>query len=150
MEHCPVSAQLIQFPDAGAGSAPMETLPTVAISIRQPWAWAIVHGQKDIENRSWATRFRGPVLIHASKTYDAWATETIQRLCPTFLGRPDVHLGGIVGVAEIVDCVTAHDSLWFDGPYGFVLRNARPVPFLPCRGQLGFFDVDPVLIGGAQ
>jgi hypothetical protein len=38
-----------------------------ALSIRQPWAWLIVNGYKDIENRSWATKFRGPVLIHAAK-----------------------------------------------------------------------------------
>ena len=38
-----------------------------ALSIRQPWAWLIVNGHKDIENRSWPTRFRGPVLIHAAK-----------------------------------------------------------------------------------
>jgi len=38
-----------------------------AISIRQPWAWLIVNGYKDIENRSWPTKFRGRVLIHASK-----------------------------------------------------------------------------------
>lgn len=37
-----------------------------AISIRQPWAWLIVNGFKDIENRSWRTKYRGPVLIHAS------------------------------------------------------------------------------------
>ncbi len=36
-----------------------------ALSVRQPFAWAIVHGGKDVENRSWATSYRGPVLIHA-------------------------------------------------------------------------------------
>ena len=46
-----------------------------ALSIRQPWAWLILHGGKDIENRDWATRFRGRVLIHASKgvTQDEWS-----------------------------------------------------------------------------
>ena len=38
------------------------------LSIRQPWAWLIVHGHKDVENREWATDYRGPLLIHASKT----------------------------------------------------------------------------------
>ena len=33
--------------------------------VRQPWAWLIVNGYKDIENRSWRTRYRGALLIHA-------------------------------------------------------------------------------------
>jgi len=40
-----------------------------ALSIRQPWAWAILHG-KDVENRTWVTRVTGEFLIHASKTFD--------------------------------------------------------------------------------
>jgi hypothetical protein len=51
-------------------------------------------------------------------------------------------LGGIVGRAEIVDCVTEMDSRWFFGRYGFVLRNAEALPFQPCRGALGFFTPD--------
>jgi len=46
------------------------------------------------------------------------------------------------GEAEIVDVVRQSGSPWFFGPLGFVLKNARPLPFMPCRGQLGFFDVD--------
>jgi hypothetical protein len=38
-----------------------------ALSIRQPWAWLIVKGYKDIENRTWATKLRGRVFVHASK-----------------------------------------------------------------------------------
>jgi hypothetical protein len=38
------------------------------LSIRQPWAWLIVNGHKPVENRDWATSFRGPVLIHAGLT----------------------------------------------------------------------------------
>lgn len=40
-----------------------------ALSIRQPYAWLIVNGFKDIENRDWPTKFRGRVLIHAGATY---------------------------------------------------------------------------------
>lgn len=40
-----------------------------AISINQPWAWCIVNGYKPIENRDWATQFRGTVLIHAGKKF---------------------------------------------------------------------------------
>lgn len=37
-----------------------------AITVRQPWAWAIIHAGKDIENRSWKTKTRGRVAIHAA------------------------------------------------------------------------------------
>jgi hypothetical protein len=54
--------------------------------------------------------------------------------------------GGIVGIAEIVACTDKHNSPWFVGKYGFVLRNARPLPFTPLRGQLKFFDVPDEVI----
>jgi hypothetical protein len=57
-------------------------------------------------------------------------------------GDVDPGYGGIVGEAEIVDCVTSHPSEFFFGPFGFVIRNARPLPFRPCRGMLGFFEPD--------
>ena len=114
-----------------------------ALSIRQPWADAIVWHGKDVENRSWTTRYRGPVLIHAAKKWGpderadlAWVEDaTASKL--EDVDRP--LLGGIVGRAEIVDCVSEWDSKWFFGPYAFVLRNAEPLPFKPCRGRLGFF-----------
>jgi hypothetical protein len=113
-----------------------------ALSIRQPWAWLIVNGHKDIENRSWPTKFRGPVLIHASKgmTREEYADALLiaNRIqLPPF---EQLERGGIVGRAEIVDCVTDSDSLWFSGDYGFVLTNAKPLPFHPCKGALGFFE----------
>ena len=131
-------------------------LPQKAISIRQPWAWAIIHAGKDIENRDWPTRFRGPVCIHAAKgmTEDEYhhANRTIQAAVgpvdqawlSRWLGVTPIQTlldrGGIIGVAEIVDCVDASESHWFFGTYGFVLRNARPVDFIPVRGALSFFD----------
>mgnify|MGYP002359850962 FL=1 len=42
-----------------------------ALSIRQPWAGLIIHGYKDIENRDWPTRYRGPLLVHAPLPLDA-------------------------------------------------------------------------------
>lgn len=118
------------------------------LSIRQPWAWLIVNGHKDIENRTWSTRFRGEVLIHASKgmTRDEYEQAShfafhVHGGCD--LGLPSFEMlerGGIVGVAEIVDCVSQSGSRWFVGEYGFVLRNASPLPFAPMRGMLGFFD----------
>jgi len=120
------------------------------LSIRQPWAWMILHGGKDIENRDWPTKRRGRVLVHAAKgmTRDEWdgawgfAPQRSQRAAAeAVLTRDSVERGGIVGSVEIVDCVTESDSPWFMGRYGFVLRDPRPLPFTPWKGQLGFFDV---------
>lgn len=119
----------------------------LALSIRQPWAWLIIHGGKDIENRSWPTRVRGRVLVHAAKTcaLDDYVSAGV--LVGALPGVPllpravDLERGGIIGSVEIVDCVTASASPWFCGPYGFALRDARPLSFRPCRGRLGFFEV---------
>ena len=58
---------------------------------------------------------------------------------PPKLGH-DFPRGGIIGTAEIVDCVEASDSPWFFGRYGFVLRSVKPIGFIPVKGALGFFD----------
>lgn len=113
-----------------------------ALSVRQPYAWAIIEGGKDIENRAWHSDFRGPVLIHAGLHWHDVGPEALaQKMGITV--PVDLPLGGIVGLVEIVDCVTRHDSRWFQGPYGFVLRYPHPLPFTPCQGHLGFYDVEP-------
>lgn len=106
--------------------------PQVALSIRQPHAHHILFDGKDVENRTWRTRFQGPILIHAGKS-------------EVELERAELGLhplGGIVGMAEIVGCVEGMESRWFYGPYGFVLRNPQPLEFVPCKGALGFFRPD--------
>ena len=133
----------------------MEGLPKQALSIRQPWAWAIVHAGKDIENRDWPTKFRGPVCIHAAKGMTKGEFDGFVDLA-RMMNRDgtwkegawvpfpdDLQRGGIIGVAEIVDCVDQSNSPWFFGRYGFVLRNMRPVEFIPAKGALGFFDWTP-------
>jgi hypothetical protein len=130
----------------------MLDLPQKALSIRQPWAWAIINAGKDIENRDWPTNFRGEVCLHASKGMTRQEYEDCLAFCheisrdhpfPTGLTMPafdELQRGGIVAVVEIVGCVERSASPWFFGRYGFELRNARPVPFIPVRGALGFFD----------
>lgn len=118
--------------------------PIPALSIRQPWAYAILHCGKDIENRDWATSYRGRVWLHASKSAhkaerDDWELLREQGfMLPPFKA---MERGGIVGLAEIVDCVQDSESQWFNGPYGFVLRNPIITPMHPCKGMLGFFNV---------
>ncbi len=120
-----------------------------AISIRQPWAWLILYGGKDIENRSWPSKVRGRVLIHAAKgmTRDEYrgAREFAWDACAEMPELPEMHellRSGIVGSVEIVDCVSRSDSPWFRGPYGFVLANPTVLPFVKLKGKLGFFDVN--------
>jgi hypothetical protein len=120
-----------------------------ALSIRQPWAWMILHAGKDVEDRTWNTRTRGRVLVHAARGvtlqewWDAWDFAFARCKVPYSKVPPylDVERGGIVGSVEIVDCRTSSRSPWFQGAFGFVLRDPAPLPFHPCRGALGFFDV---------
>lgn len=132
----------------------------LALSIRQPWARLILVAGKDVENRDWPTRHRGRILIHAaqSMTRGEWEDAiTFSRAIISRTGRrhgdapctlrslglapDDLQRGGIIGSVDLVDCATASDSPWFMGRYGFVLRNPKPLPFTPWKGQLGFFDV---------
>ncbi len=116
-----------------------------ALSLTQPMAWAIFHG-KDVENRTWPTKFRGRVYIHASKRFDwvhyRWIIENDNRSVTG--GVPvvcDFVHGAIIGEVDIIDCVRNHGSHWFTGPHAFVLAN--PMAYdnpIPCKGMLGFFE----------
>lgn len=121
-----------------------------ALSVRQPWAWLIVNGFKDIENRSWNTKHRGPVLIHASSKRPTVAEVQIARAilrqthgnaAATFMPSADnFSLGGFVGVATITGTCQSSSSPWFFGPVGYQLKDAKPVRFYPFRGRLSFFE----------
>lgn len=107
------------------------------LSVRQPWASLIVAGHKTIENRTWATTHRGPLLIHAAKrpVLDADTHGLLTRDEIAALPR-----GGIIGVVNVVDCVDASDDPWFMGPIGWILQGARALPFEACAGRLGLFS----------
>ena len=123
----------------------------IALSILQPWAWLIVNGYKDIENRRWHTKRRGDILIHAGKRWGSEQRDDLMYVRDVFpaIPLPDkFDLGGIVVAATIIDCVDTSESLWFSGPFGFVLTRGRPSPaFVPLRGQLGFFKVSSSELG---
>lgn len=114
---------------------------TVALSVRQPWAWLIVAGHKDIENRTWRTHHRGRILIHASQRIDAAMIRALTQAWP-FDGDPPESFvtGGIIGEVSIIDCVTESASSWFHGPHGFVLANARMRRFRACIGHTRLFN----------
>lgn len=114
-----------------------------ALSIKQPWAYAILRKGKDIENRTWKTKFRGRFLIHASKSLDKNAPNRLRKdwAEASLRGDPAAEIGGIVGSAEITDVVESSKSKWFQGPVGFVLNDPKPCEFIPYKGQLNFFEV---------
>lgn len=123
--------------------------PTYALSVKQPWAWLICKGYKDIENRSWETIFRGRVYIHASKSPEPYNERLIDylvkrglsvaatlALCSSKLAK-----GAIVGEVDVIDCVKNSESIWAEkGMCHYVLANpvlyGRPIP---CKGKLKFF-----------
>jgi hypothetical protein len=113
-------------------AARIERAEIKALSIKQPYPHHIFHDGKDVENRDWPTKGRGWFIVHAGVSKTELADSQM-----------DLPRGGVVGMARIVDCVTAIDSPWFFGKFGFVLRDAFPLPLIPCRGQLGFFTLPP-------
>src|SRR5215207_5140743 len=113
-----------------------------AITILQPWAWAIIHGGKDIENRSWWTRYRGLLAIHAGLRYRRDVTMARGVRPPD---GEDLVFGAVIGIVDLRDVVEKSRSRWFDGSgYGFVLRNPRAfVKPLVCSGKLGLWKPSP-------
>lgn len=117
-----------------------------ALSIRQPWAWLIIHGGKDVENRTWHTKLRGRFLVHAAQGMTrqeytdaaAFADLECSVKIPSF---NELQRGGIIGSVELVDSVHTSDSPWYMGQKAFVLRDPQPLPFVPLKGRLQFFEV---------
>jgi hypothetical protein len=156
-----------ESPDPGSAEG-LTPLPVgadrlVALSVKQPWAALLIAGLKTVEVRTWSTRRRGPILIHASKVPDerpeGWSLLTT----PELRSLADLR-GGIVGIGNLVDCVrynTAESFAsatdlhrnspdWFrpSGLFGFVFRNLRPIPYHAHQGQTMFFTVrNPTLPG---
>lgn len=133
-----------------ANTEPRADLSLPCLSVRQPWAWLIVNGWKAIENRGWKTHRRGRILIHAASGMTLGEYQAcylfVAGFSPSLAGAipsyASLQRGGIVGEAVLLDCVTAHKSEWFCGPYGFVLDEARPLQFHVCKGKQGFFTVE--------
>lgn len=144
-----------------------------AITIKQPWASLIVEGIKDIENRTWPTKYRGRVLIHASaKSVPGLPCEILSSIqyahvfSELKLNSLVGEKGAIIGSVEIVDCVMNHQSIWADKTDGIIDSNtnefiakrnpkptynwvlANPILFpesIPAKGTLSFWDYPNIL-----
>lgn len=113
------------------------------LSVQQPWAELIVAGRKKIENRTWSTNYRGPLLIHAGKSRNWLAQVNADDLG---IDVATLTFGAIVGVVDLTDCIPPSTPSEWDadpfasGPYLWVLANARRLTPIPCVGKLGLFD----------
>ena len=147
-----------------------------ALSLTRPWGWIILNLGKRIENRTWETEYRGPVLLHSSKTMtrNDWysAHDFVERFDPEGASRipqpkdPRLVASAIVGYAEIIGVIQPGWRLrrkvserqraeleaqkhWYMGSYGFVLRNVRPTPIVPCSGLLGLWTPSAAVVAAA-
>jgi hypothetical protein len=125
-----------------------------ALSIKQPWVYAILHEGKDIENRSWKRDFRGWIALHASGTRRNDAVFPRGHRLPD---EDEAPCSAICGVARLVDIVTKSRSKWFQQPgrgkvnYGWVLQDATPlVEPIHCKGTLGLWDVPSEILRSIQ
>ena len=123
------------------------------LTVRQPWAWAIIHGSKRIENRSRPTKYRGPLLIHAGQTRAEFKDSDYSQLMPGLPPVDDLPFGAIIGVVDVIDCLPVEDveaGPFVEGPWCWMLKDPRPLGPIPWRGQLGLFEADPPELQGVS
>lgn len=134
-----------------------------AISICQPWASAIFLGYKTIETRSWSTTYRGPLLIHASKTFTKFAQDFAAVELAVGRGLERVPFGCLLGVVELESIGDTEDQNYFIsalerrygdfswGRKGWQLTNIRQFkePIGYC-GRQGLFNVPDSVVAEAM
>ena len=124
------------------------------ITIKQPWATLIVKGYKEYEFRTWKTKYRGDILIHAGKGIDKSAIKRFEYL------DLEYPTGMIIAKAAITDCVLVDDDfrkeiikkdpLVYKGiskkenwnGYGFKLENVKEIDPIKINGKLSLWDYD--------
>ena len=132
-----------------------------AITIHQPWASLIAIGAKHYETRSWATKYRGPITIHASKkeallTMWRLPKETTEAVFETFKNNADLNFsflnrGCVLLVADLTNVYKTEElnpsklermfGDWTPGRYAWELQNVRvlPSPVL-AKGKQGLWN----------
>jgi hypothetical protein len=123
-----------------------------ALSIRQPWIELILRGIKDVENRSWDTKHRGIIVLHAARTFGLDLNDPVEReeyehireSCG--IVREALVYGALVGTVEVLGVTKRVSSRWHvPGNHGWYLRNPRrfdtPIPW---RGEKGLFEVGEI------
>jgi hypothetical protein len=120
------------------------------LSVSQPYADLIVQGKKTIELRTWNTKYRGELLVHAP-------AKIKKDVCKKLgIDEKDLRTGVILGKVEIYD-VKVYNSIsdlksdytkhfateeFLHHKYGFLLKKPQQLRIpIPYKGSLGFFDV---------
>ena len=150
------SAALPPTCDASAGAAAASDdaqLPRItrALTVRQPWAWAIASGVKDVENRGWSTTHRGWLAVHAAAT-PADAREgarCVQLLAAAGVAAPaeaQLARSAVVAVVYVHDVLPPQQavaSAWAQPRcFHWLLRDARALKTpVPCSGQIQLWEL---------
>jgi hypothetical protein len=129
------------------------------LSVRQPWAYLICAGFKNIENRTWKTDYRGRLYIHAGKSFDWNALNYLEwnhlipyeyyRLVHIYFGIKDRRIvrhqedfGAIIGSVDLTGCIQNSRSIWAQsGLFHWELHDPLELSPIPLKGQLGIFEV---------
>jgi hypothetical protein len=117
-----------------------------ALTVQQPWAWAIIHGGKDVENRGRNCHFRGRFYVHAGLKHST-QNDAFVRHHARVRALPELRYGQIIGTAELYDVLPPMDPPGFDSPWAFanhwlwLLRDPRPLRRpIPATGRLGWWE----------
>src|SRR5947208_760657 len=119
--------------------------PLRCLAVKQPWAWALVAGVKDIENRTWSTEYRGQIVIQASssKTIVNKISKTTGKSLPSMT----FEYSALIGVVDVLDVVPLSEelenNLWVCGPLCWKVGNARMFREpIPAKGKLNLYSLD--------
>ena len=119
------------------------------LSIKQPWAYLIVHGKKNIENRTWKTNFCGTVLIHATQAPKSFTPEQCkliqENMTEDEYNKACSQIREIVGSMDIEDCVQNDKSKWAEkGCWNWKISKVElfPEPIKNVKGKLGLWEYD--------
>lgn len=124
------------------------------VSIKEPWASLIKEKVKYIETRSWKTKYRGKIYIHASLSKVQKKDERINNLI-SLLNNKDFKYGHIIAEATLVDCIYMDEEFLNNikknnqeyicgeyslGRYAWVLKDIKELKDpIPAKGQLGIW-----------
>lgn len=124
------------------------------LTIKQPFASLIAEGIKEYEFRTWKTKYRGELLIHAGKSIDKKAMKKYEKY------NLEYPIGSIIAKVTVTDCIKIDDNTKKilkeknifvyenaikneDGKlYGFKLENVEKINPIKVNGKLGLWDYD--------
>jgi hypothetical protein len=120
-----------------------------ALSVKQPWACAIINNGKNIENRTKCTKLRGRVAIHASLQRSHKLKSPLVRISPRQKKNGCAEQSS--GLLILLIALRSTAQKWFKGPFGYVLANPRSLlKPVRCKGALGFWEIPPNILRGCR